>query len=80
VIAELYRRGREYAGRRIVPAYRDDAIQDGMLEVLRVVVDPPENYPKDPEDRLDYLTQALYNEATKRITRKTPHETNIPIE
>lgn len=79
VITELYRRGREYAGRRIVPEYRDDAVQDGMCEVLKVVANPPANYPADPKERLDYLTKALYNEAMKRTTRKTPPDTT-PIE
>ena len=80
VLTELYRRGREYAGRRIAPGYREDAIQDGMCEVLKVVADPPDNYPADPEARLDYLTKTLYNEAMKRVTRRTPPDTNIPIE
>ena len=79
VITELYRRGRDYAERRIGPAHRDDAVQDGMCEVLKVVANPPVNYPTDPTERLDYLTKALYNSAMKRITRKTPPDTT-PIE
>jgi hypothetical protein len=80
VLAELYRRGREYAANRIAPGYREDAVQDGMFEVLKVVLHPPENYPADPPGQLVYLTKALYNEAMKRVTRKTPADTNIPIE
>ena len=77
VIEELYRRGREYAERRIKPGYREDAVQDGMCEVLKAVLN---GCPKDPEERLKYLTKTLFNAAMKRVTRKTPPDTNIPIE
>ena len=80
VLATLYRRGRQYAATHIGLEHQEDAVQDGMWEVLKVVACPPDNYPGDPKDRLDYLTKALYNEAMKRITRKTPPDTNIPIE
>ena len=79
VIEELYRRGRDYAANCIAPGYREDAVQDGMCEVLKEVT-PPTNCPADPKERLDYLARALYNEAMKRTTRKTPPDTNIPIE
>jgi hypothetical protein len=80
VIEELYRRGREYAANCIAPGYREDAVQDGMCEVLKEVTSPSPNCPADSEERLKYLTKTLYNAAMKRITRKTPPDTNIPIE
>ena len=80
VLTELYRRGKEYAERRIKPGYREDAIQDGMLEVLKEVASPSQNYPANSEERLKYLTKTLYNAAMKHVTRKTPPDTNIPIE
>ena len=80
VLNELYRRGRDYAARRISPEYRDDAVQDGMCEVLKMVANPLPNYPDDPEGRLKYLTKILCREALKRVTRRIPPDTNIPIE
>ena len=80
VLEELYRRGREYAANRIASGYRDDAVQDGMCEVLKMVANPLDNYPDDPEGRLKYLTKILCREALKRVTRRTPPDTNIPIE
>ena len=78
VITELYRRARNYAEARIVFQHREDAVQHGMCEVLRVVTDPHENYPESPEDQLDYLTSALNHEMTKFVTRKLSPDTNIP--
>jgi len=80
VLTELYRRGRAYAVARIGQEHQEDAVQDGMCRVLAIASDPPDNYPTDLNERLDYLTKALYNEAMKRVTRKTPPDTNIPIE
>ena len=80
VLTELYRRGRAYAAARIGQEHQEDAVQDGMCRVLAIASDPPGNYPADPKERLDYLTKALYNAAMKRVTRKTPPDTNIPIE
>lgn len=80
VLTELYRRGREYAAARIKQEHREDAMQDGMCRILAIASNPPNNYPKDPEERLKYLTKVLYNAAMKRVTRKTPPDTNIPIE
>lgn len=78
VIEELYRRGREYAERRIVLAHREDAIQHGMCRVLELVRDPTQNYPDDPEGRLKYLTKTLYRESMHFVTRKLSPDTNIP--
>ena len=78
VLEELYRRGREYAARRMVSEHCEDAVQHGMLEVLKVVSHPPDNYPESPEDRLGYLTKALNHESKKWITRKLSPDTNIP--
>ena len=80
VLDELYRRGRQYAEKRIGPEHREDAVQDGMYEVLQEVLFPSENYPDDPEERLKYLTTVLFNEAMKRVTRRAPSDTNIPID
>ena len=77
LIEELYRRGRAYAAQYIAPGHRDDAVQDGMCDVLKVVMN---GCPVDPEERLKYLTKTLFNAAMKRVTRKTPPDTNIPIE
>jgi len=59
---------------------QEDAVQDGMCEVLKEVMQPHDNYPHDPAGRLDYLTKTLYNEALKRVTRKNPPDTNIPTD
>lgn len=77
-IEELYRRGREYAARRMVSEHREDAVQYGMCEVLREVLNPRENYPEGPAEQLDYLTKALHRESMKWITRKLAPDTNIP--
>ena len=80
VLTELYRRGRNYAATRIPLEHQDDAVQDGMYRVLAIASDPPDDYPEDPQKRLNYLTIALCNEAMKRVTRKTPSDTSIPVE
>ena len=80
VLAELYRRGRRYAANRIGIEHREDAVQDGMRQVLIKVACPPDDYPEDPEKRLNYLTVVLCNEAMRRITRRTSPDTNIPID
>ena len=80
VLAELYRRGRKYVAARIAPGYREDAVQDGMLQILTVVASPPDDYPTDPAKRLNYLSTVLWNHAMRFVARKTPPDTNIPIE
>ena len=79
-LEELYRRGRQYVATRMPVELREDAVQDGMCEVLKEVTQPHDNYPDDPAGRLDYLTKTLYNEALKRVTRKSPPDTNIPTD
>ena len=78
VLAELYRRGRQYAANRIGFEHREDAVQDGMCRVLLVAACPPDDYPEDPTKRLNYLTTVLCNESMRLITRRTPLDTNIP--
>ena len=78
VIEELYRRGRGYAEATIGIEHRDDAVQHGMCCVLRIVDSQPENYPDTPELRLNYLSKALCREATRYVSRKLCHDTNIP--
>ena len=80
VLAELYRRGRRYAAKRIGLEHQEDAVQDGMFEVLRVAACPPDNYPEDPEDRLKYLTAVLCNESMKFVTRRCPPDPEIPTD
>lgn len=78
VIEELYRRGRDYAERRIVLAHREDAVQHGMCALLNGLLDHADNYPEAPEERLKYLTKVLYRESMKFVTRKLSPDTNIP--
>lgn len=78
VIEELYRRGRDYAERRIVFAHRDDALQHSMYQILKAVRDPTENYPDGPEERLKYLTKTLYREIMHFVSRTLSPDTNIP--
>jgi len=78
VLEELYRRGREYAERRIVLQHREDAVQHGMCQILKAVRDPTENYPDTPEERLKYLTKTLYREIMHFVSRKLSPDTNIP--
>ena len=80
VLTELYRRGRQHAARCVGLEHREDAVQDGMCEVLRVVQCRPCNYPADPEERLKYLTTVLCNYSMKCFTRRSPADTNIPRE
>ena len=78
VLAELYRRGRQYAAKRIEYEHQEDAVQDGMCRILDIVVCPPEDYPAAPDERLKYLTKCLYRAALRYTTRKIPFDTNIP--
>ena len=78
VILELYRRGRDYAERRIVRQHREDAVQHGMCCMLRTLESHPPNYPESAEDRLKYLTKVLYRESMKFISRKLCPDTNNP--
>ena len=77
LIEELYRRGRAYVAQYIAPSHREDAVQDGMCDVLKAAMN---GCPADSEERLKYLTKTLFNAAMKRVTRKTPPDTNIPTE
>ena len=77
VLAQLYEAGRKYAARRIGVEHREDAVQEAMCRVLRVVLCPPESYPNDPEERLKYLCKTLCNEIT---SHRLPQDTNIPID
>lgn len=78
VIRELYRRGREYAENTIVPDHREDAVQQGMCCILRIVDSQPENYPETAEERLNYLSVALCRESRRYVSRKLSPDTNIP--
>ena len=78
VIDELYRRGRDYAEQRIASRHREDAVQHGMCCILRIVSNHPKNYPATPEERLKYLTKALYRESMRFISRQLCSDTNIP--
>ena len=78
VIEELYRRARRHAEARIAREHREDAVQFGMSCVLRVVDSQPENYPEEPEARLNYLTVALTRESMRYVSRKLSPVTNIP--
>jgi len=80
VIEELYRRGRGYAARCIAHAHREDAVQEGMCRVLAVVLEPSEDYPEEPEARLNYLAAVLCNQCKKYVSRTLPQDTNIPID
>ena len=78
VLEELYRRGRKHAEVRIVPQHREDAVQHGMCCVLRIVDSQPDNYPEEPDARLNYLTVALTRESMRYVSRKLCPDTNIP--
>lgn len=78
VITELYRRGRDYAERRIAFAHREDAVQHAMCCLLNGLLDHTDNYPETPEERLKYLTKVIYRESMKFISRKLCPDTNIP--
>ena len=78
VIRELYRRGNEYALKRVAPGHREDAVQYGLIRVLKVAARPPKNYPAGTTERLDYLTTTLQREMMKFVTRELSPDTNIP--
>ena len=79
-LEELYRRGRRYVATRMSVELQEDAVQDGMCLVLKIAASPPDGYPTDRKLKLDYLTRALQNEALRRVTRKSPPDTNIPTD